>query len=74
MTDSEMLDSYDFSKSIKNPYTPNLKKPITIRIENETIKYFKELSLEIGIPYQTLINLFLAQCAQEHRRPSIKWT
>ena len=73
MSDSEMLDSYDFSKSIKNPYTSNLKKPITIRIENDTIKYFKELSLEIGIPYQTLINLFLAQCAQEHRRPSIKW-
>jgi len=68
-----MLDSYDFGESIKNPYTPNLKKPITIRIENETIKYFKELSAEIGIPYQTLINLFLAQCAQEHRRPSIKW-
>lgn len=73
MSDSEMFDSYDFSNSIKNPYIPNLKKPITIRIENDTIKYFKELSLEIGIPYQTLINLFLAQCAQEHRRPSIKW-
>ncbi len=73
MSDSEMLDSYDFSKSIKNPYTSNLKKPITIRIENDTIKYFKELSIEIGIPYQTLINLFLTQCAQEHRRPSIKW-
>ena len=73
MSDTDMLDSYDFSNSIKNPYTPNLKKPITIRIENETIKYFKELSAEIGIPYQTLINLFLSQCAQEHRRPSVKW-
>jgi predicted DNA binding CopG/RHH family protein len=73
MADSDMLDSYDFSKSIKNPYTPNLKKPITIRIENETIKYFKGLSEETGIPYQTLINLFLAQCAHEHRRPSIEW-
>ena len=73
MIDSEMLDSYDFSNSIKNPYTPNLKKPITIRIENDAINYFKKLSLEIGIPYQTLINLFLAQCAREHRRPSLEW-
>ena len=73
MNDMEMLDNYDFTKSISNPYISHLKKPITIRIENETIDYFKDLSGETGIPYQTLINLFLSQCAKEHKKPSITW-
>ena len=68
-----MLDEYDFSKSEPNPYASRIKQPITIRIEKSTINYFKELSVENGIPYQTLINQFLSQCAQEHRKPSFTW-
>lgn len=73
MSDTDMLDSYDFSNSVSNPYVNHLKKPITIRIENETINYFKDLSNETGIPYQTLMNLYLSQCAKEHLRPAITW-
>jgi len=73
MKDSEMLEEYDFSNSVKNPYSDRLKKPITIRLENQTVDYFKELSSEMGIPYQTLINMFLTQCAQEHKKPSLVW-
>jgi len=68
-----MRDEYDFSKSIKNPYAKKLKKQITIRIEQDTIEYFKRLAQETDIPYQKLINLFLRDCAQNKRRPSIKW-
>ena len=73
MNDSEMLDHYDFNSSVKNPYTNQLKKPITIRLENQTISYFKDLSTETGIPYQRLINMFLDQCAKEHRKPTVVW-
>ena len=69
----KMRDEYDFSKSVKNPYTSYLKKPITIRIEEETILYFKKLARDSGIPYQSLINLFLSQCAHEKRKPKVLW-
>lgn len=69
-----MREEYDFSKSIKNPYTNKLKKQITIRLERETIDYFKQLAKETDIPYQKLINLFLRDCAQNKLRPSIKWS
>jgi uncharacterized protein (DUF4415 family) len=68
-----MKRNYDFSKSVKNPYSKKLKKQITIRIDNEVIEYFKNLSKELSIPYQNLINLFLRNCAKESRRPSFKW-
>ncbi len=73
MKDIEMRNEYDFSNSIKNPYIPHLKKPITIRLENETIEYFKNLAKDSGIPYQTLINYFLAQCAKEQKKPEVTW-
>ena len=73
MSDIEMLEEYDFTKSVPNPYSSKIKQPITIRIEKETIGYFKELSAENGIPYQTLMNMFLSQCAKEHRKPSFTW-
>uniref|UniRef100_A0A7C3EJ35 Antitoxin n=1 Tax=Gracilinema caldarium TaxID=215591 RepID=A0A7C3EJ35_9SPIR len=57
-----MREEYDFEDSIKNPYIPKLKKPITIRLDNETIVYFKKLARDSGIPYQTLMNYFLTQC------------
>jgi len=69
-----MRSEYDFSKSIKNPYTKKLKKQITIRLENDTVEYFKELAKETDIPYQKLINLFLKDCAENKKKPSIKWT
>lgn len=64
---------YDFSKSLKNPYTRRLKKQITIRIDNDTVEYFKKLAVERDIPYQKLINLFLEDCARNKRKPAIIW-
>jgi len=68
-----MKNEYNFSNSAKNPYTKKLKKQITIRIENDTIEYFKELASETDIPYQKLINLFLTNCAQNKMKPTINW-
>ena len=73
MKKKEMLDEYDFSHSRKNPYVNRLKKSITIRLDSDTIDYFKKLSEESGIPYQTLINQFLTQCAKEEKKPEIVW-
>ena len=72
--ESKMRKEYDFSKSIKNPYTRKLKKQITIRLESETVAYFKKLAEETDIPYQKLINLYLRDCAQNKLKPSIKWS
>jgi len=68
-----MKNEYNFSNSIKNPYIKKLKKQISIRLEKDTIDYFKELSTEIGIPYQNLMNMFLRECAQKNMKPNIHW-
>ena len=68
-----MRKSYDFSKAQRNPYAKRLKKQVTIRIDAPTLDYFKNLSEEIGIPYQTLINLYLRECVVEGKRPSLAW-
>ena len=68
-----MRESYDFSQSVKNPYAKRLKKQITIRIDEETISYFKDMADTNGIPYQSLINLYLRDCASEHRQLETKW-
>ena len=68
-----MRKEYDFSKAKKNPYVRKLKKQVTIRLESEVIDYFKGLSVQNGIPYQSLINLFLRECAQEKKKPLIRW-
>jgi len=68
-----MKKEYDFSKSIKNPYTKIIKKQISIRLDSKTIEYFKNLSKENGIPYQNLINLYLRDCAEEKKKVKIKW-
>jgi predicted DNA binding CopG/RHH family protein len=73
MNDSEMLDDYDFSESTPNPYAKRLKRPITIRLEAETIQYFKSLATSTGIPYQSLMNMFLADCARNNKQPEISW-
>jgi uncharacterized protein (DUF4415 family) len=68
-----MRNEYDFSKSRKNPYAAQLKKQITIRLDEESIAYFKALSEETGIPYQSLINLYLRDCAASRRRLNLNW-
>lgn len=68
-----MRDEYDFSKSRKNPYASQLKKQITLRLDEESINYFKSISEEVGIPYQSLINLYLRDCAASHRKLNLDW-
>jgi len=68
-----MRDEYDFSRSRKSPYARKLKKQITIRIDEDTVEYFKALAEEKGIPYQSLINLYLRDCAESHRKLKVKW-
>ncbi len=70
-----MKKEYDFStmKSIKNPYAKALKKQITIRLNADTISYFKTLSKETGITYQNLINLYLSDCALTNKKLKINW-
>ena len=68
-----MKKEYDFKESKKNPYTNKLKKQITIRLDESTVDYFKGLSEENDIPYQTLINLYLKDCADKHKSLDIKW-
>lgn len=66
-----MRSNYDFSNSRKNPYAAKLKKQVTIRLDMATITYFKQLATQTGISYQTLINLYLRDCAVGHRK--LKW-
>ena len=68
-----MRKECDFSKSKKNPYSKKLKKQITIRIDEETIEYFKMLSEESGIPYQNFMNLYLSDCAENNKKLQMKW-
>ena len=68
-----MKAEYDFSNVTKNPYAKKLKKQITINIDNDTIEYFKSQSDSSGIPYQTLINLYLADCAANKKQLQISW-
>ena len=69
-----MREEYDFSGAAKNPYAKKLKKQITINIDADTIDYFKEQAENSGIPYQTLINLYLADCVLNNKRLNISWT
>jgi predicted DNA binding CopG/RHH family protein len=68
-----MRKEYDFSKSKTNPYARRLKKQISLRVEKETIQYFKNLAAETGIPYQTLMNMYLSDCAHHRKKPSLVW-
>ena len=68
-----MRDEYDFSNGNKNPYVKPQKTTITIRLETKTVDYFKSLSSEVNIPYQTLINSYLTDCASKKRKVSIVW-
>lgn len=65
-----MKDEYDFSGGVRNPYAAQLKKQTTINLSNEAVVYFKKLATEYGVPYQTLINLYLMDCVKNQRKPS----
>jgi predicted DNA binding CopG/RHH family protein len=68
-----MRQEYDFSKAFKNPYAAKLTKQITIRLDDDSIGYFKEISDQVGIPYQSLINLYLRDCAAQNRKFDLRW-
>ena len=70
-----MREHYDFEKmrGKKNPYTKYLKQPVTMRLDKDSVDYFKSLAEESGIPYQTLINLYLRGCAANERKLDLKW-
>ncbi len=70
-----MRTHYDFSKmkARKNPYVKLLKQPVTIRIDRETVTYFKAMAVKTGLPYQQLINLYLRDCALRQRELALRW-
>lgn len=68
-----MRDHYDFSDAIRNPYAKRLKKSITIRLDLSTLAYFKAMAEEAQLPYQSLINLYLRDCAGSRRKLKLSW-
>jgi predicted DNA binding CopG/RHH family protein len=70
-----MKSNYDLSKmkSRKNPYAAKLKKSVTMRLGEDVIDYFKQMADEKGVPYQSLINLYLRDCVASHRQIDISW-
>jgi uncharacterized protein (DUF4415 family) len=71
----DMKAEYDFSKmkARRNPYASKLKKPVTMRLSEDVVDYFKGMAEEAGVPYQSLINLYLRDCLAQNRRVQIKW-
>ena len=70
-----MKREYDLSKmtSRRNPYASKLKKPVTMRLSEDVVGYFKGMASEAGVPYQSLINLYLRDCVMQHRKVKIVW-
>jgi uncharacterized protein (DUF4415 family) len=68
-----MRKHYDFSKARKNPYAKRLKKQVTIRLDEPTLAYFKDLGERVGMPYQTLINMYLRDCAEARKELRLQW-
>ncbi|MCR5505325.1 MAG: BrnA antitoxin family protein [Elusimicrobiaceae bacterium] len=68
-----MKKEYNFTNSKPNPYAAKLRKQISIRLNVETIAYFKKTAQIIGIPYQKLINIYLSDCVAQRIKPSITW-
>ncbi|MDM1019277.1 BrnA antitoxin family protein [Acinetobacter sp. VNK23] len=71
-----MKAEYDFSKmkSRPNPYATKLKKPVTMRLSEDVIEYFKTMAEEMDVPYQSLINLYLRDCVAQHRKLKMDWS
>lgn len=70
-----MKSEYDLSKmkSRKNPYAAKLKRPVSMRLSEDVVEYFKGMASEAGVPYQSLINLYLRDCVMQHRKVQIAW-
>jgi len=68
-----MRKIYDFSKATQNPYAARLKRQVTIRMDADTVLYFKDLAGKLGVPYQTLINLYLRDCAMNRKKLTLQW-
>ena len=70
-----MKAEYDLSKltSRKNPYASKLKKPVTMRLSEDVVGYFKKMAEDANIPYQSLINLYLRDCVASHRKIDVSW-
>ncbi|MCK6554668.1 BrnA antitoxin family protein [Candidatus Binatia bacterium] len=68
-----MRQNYDFSQAKSNPYAKRLQKRVSIRLDERTIGYFRTLADEMGVSYQTLINLYLRDCAARGKRPALHW-
>ena len=70
-----MKKEYDLSKmkSRKNPYASKLKRPVTMRLSEDVVAYFKEMAQEKDVPYQSLINLYLRDCIAHNRKIDISW-
>ena len=68
-----MKREYDFRNALRNPYAKRLKRQVTIRLDRATVAYFKGMAREAGMPYQTLINLYLRDCAKSERRLALSW-
>jgi uncharacterized protein (DUF4415 family) len=73
MESTTMRKHYDFSKARRNPYTKRLKKQVTIRLDETTLAYFKTLGDRTHMPYQTLINMYLRDCAESQRELRLQW-
>ena len=73
--EDEMLDNYDIESlnPRPNPYAKKLKKSVTINLNINVIDYFKNMATALGIPYQTLINMYLEDCVRENKKLSISW-
>ena len=69
-----MREEYDFSNAKKNPYVQKEKKQITINLNSDVVEYFKQQAERSGIPYQTLINLYLTDCVDKKRELQLSWT
>lgn len=68
-----MKKNYDFSKAVKNPYAKRLKRQLTIILDEETIAYFQNMAEDLAIPYQTLMNMYLRECADSGKRLRLHW-
>ena len=75
LKENNMKKNYDFSKmkEVKPNYLKKLKQQVTIKLDSQVIEYFKSLSEKVEIPYQTLINLYLKDCAESKKKLKIKW-
>ena len=71
--ENDVREEYDFSNGERNPYPKREKSTITIRLDRKTVEYFKAISDEVNMPYQTIINAYLTDCAKKQKKPVLSW-